>query len=148
MMFLQVLQGRCLSPAEGATGGGRFQCVGRVTADGCCPAVDISAVLSGPASSIHSAQPFSLTRAVWGLVSSSLHLSQFWGFAVSSLDDFKDVDSYEMLLCPIRPLQRFLSKKEQLRPACFAFFIWMIKNIKRVSWNTTSFWVRLVIFHA
>ena len=42
-------------------------------------------------------------------------------FSVPSLADFVD-DRDEMLLCPIRALKKYLSRMEQFRPKCFAFF--------------------------
>ena len=50
----------------------------------------------------------------------------FGGFDVPSLVDFMTEDRDKMLLCPISALKRYLSKTEQLRPACSTFFIWMI----------------------
>ena len=57
----------------------------------------------------------------------SVYDSCFMAFTVPSLADFVEDDSDKMLLYLVITLKKYLSRKEQFRPKCSAFFISMTK---------------------
>ena len=69
----------------------------------------------------------------------------FDGFTVPSLDDFVYGDRDELLLYPIRALQKYLSWTEQYLPGIEGLFASTGVRKKRVSRITISFWLRYVI---
>ena len=71
--------------------------------------------------------------------------SCFEEFLVPSLDYFVGDDKAELLMCPIRALRRYLSRKEQYRPGIEGLFISTRRRKKRVPHNTISFWLCSVI---
>ena len=64
--------------------------------------------------------------------------SRFEEFSVPFLDDFVEDDNDELLLCPTRALQKYLSRTEQYRPGIEGFFVSTGRWKKRVSRNTIS----------
>ena len=73
---------------------------------------------------------------------------RFDEFPVPSLDDFVNSDRDELLLCPIRTLQKYLSQTKQYYPDIEGLFIFAGMRKKRVSQNTISFWLRSIISFA
>ena len=78
----------------------------------------------------------------------SVFKTRFEVFSVPSLMDFVARDIGEVLLDPINALTNYLSRPKQYHLAFANFFVSAIKRKKRVSWNTISFWNRLVIIQA
>ena len=74
-----------------------------------------------------------------------LHFNEF---TVPSWKDFVDGDRDELLVCPIRALQKYFSQTEQYRPHNEGLLISTDMRKKRVSRNTISFWVQSVISFA
>ena len=69
-------------------------------------------------------------------------------FSIPPLDDFVDNDRNELLLSPIRALEKFLSRMEQYCPGIEGLFMSTGVRKKRVSRNTISFRLRSVISFA
>ena len=73
---------------------------------------------------------------------------RFKEFTILPHHDFLDRYHYEVLLCPIRAIQMYLSRTKQFCSDCKNPFFLAMRRKKLMCQNTWPFWLRFVIDHA